>query len=140
MTEQVPEIPISKFKQLNPFDEGDGGEEKGNVLAPDSLAGGGRAFVGTHKSELNVSRAIKKRLVQLGEIGEADAKIDSDEVRTDEKMKSTLTDGTVNKIGFKQKVIAPKPLCPEDRAFKLEKLDEEAELNFVLLFVFDILA
>jgi phosphatidylinositol phospholipase C, delta len=71
-TTHVPAQLTHRLAHLNPFrSKGDeGGEEKGELVTGDSIAGGGRRA--EDRSGLHVSHAIRAFLAEKGEIGESD--------------------------------------------------------------------
>ena len=81
--DSAPSILTSRLSKLNPFSKSkDGGEDLGEQVDFDSIGGGGHAARRTKitKGELRVSHALKKFLVEQGELTEEQAGLDSEKV------------------------------------------------------------
>lgn len=75
--ETAPAIATHKLAQWNPFRDSkdEGGEELGEEITDDSVAGGGRGTFGgdlDERKKLRVSHALKQFLHEKGELGKED--------------------------------------------------------------------
>ncbi len=96
--EGAPSVLTSKFAKLNPFsrtgnsDPEGGGDNLGEEVEFDSIAGGGHAARRTKitKSELRVSHALRKFLVDEKVISPADAALDQEHSESSAALKAFL--------------------------------------------------
>ncbi len=86
----VPSKLTHKFAAFNPFRgaRDEGGEEQGEVITGDSVAGGGRRA--ENRKGLHVSHAIRTHLADLGVIGAEDVGDKQDDAPLTEAMQKVL--------------------------------------------------